>query len=905
MYTIKSSEIKNYLNEEFTVVEREFFNFLIDNFPENLLNFGEASGYKENEPLLVLMLMIAKIFGESREQILNLEQAKDIKSIIYSLLAADEEEAIPGTITEDELKSVKALKKQNQKLLVLLATELGFEIDYNKLSSDSSGAYIENLKNYYNFIGEYYSFTKNRGTISALYNLLRNFQNVEKNFLLQELEIEKETNTELEIILPSLPAGYTIFKEDKYNLNPESPLYKLIMQIKPAGVVYQLFVKAIAYYILYTNKMLRSAYSAVVESGCNTESGFREYKEIQGTRIVTVPWTDNGTSLNFVLNISTEANMLYNSKVTVMGVSELGLITTIKEEYYKKLSPNNSTLKQIEFNRVDSDASLKKVVILNQVLEDAYDHKNNDVLPIKEFDFPEILSTSKVDLEYNQVNNQIKGTNSHHRQSISSVPLEFKQMDYYSTKTISLSPLGLIGPNNGTATSSPSSLVGNLPKTGKFYGKFTVTRNNKTFILDKETDLVTIKDTLGRRYFPLILDGNFDGPSKYNLNITNPNAFNSPSEDDKVVTNIKVRWEYKTGGNYKLMPTAYSYTIPNLELATTSKSLNFDAQPPYELTRLANKPVGSEPIEHFSNLASFSETPIDVLIAIQLKIGNNGLIGDKLEYLKGENIYFSYDGGFGNTYWQVKDSSTTTYFDLQDSLYQGKEKRVKIEVTILHPSEMTTSLYNIPTYIQDILPPKLISPSYPSITTGYNNNNSNITIRNDNSVVVKTNITDYDGTKTELPNSEIAPDDILTFAKERPTYSTALGMSFTNAAFTESDITSTIIPGTEAATPQASFVRWLISGSTYYAVISVTNKEKYQLSDVYVSDIQPTFYSVAYNVTKTTSIPITNYTEANTRNVWIKRADGTESEIVSVYIPAFSIGGGGGGLPPIQEEPNY
>lgn len=216
------SHAVDYVYDNFTEVEQFVFNYILKSFPEFMYYYKEDNKWVYNEPLLSMIAILAKAIGASRELILNLDTSKDINSL-YSKIKN-------GIYTEN-----------NKKLLYALATELQYDI--GNLDTDIDNV-ISKLEAEEPFVKNNLVGIRNRGTIEAIRELLMQYSRFEEEYNVQYYAEESGPF--------SVSVGVNLA-----DLNNSHPLYRALMNIRPAGVVYNIIG-------LVTEILLANQYSRLV-----------------------------------------------------------------------------------------------------------------------------------------------------------------------------------------------------------------------------------------------------------------------------------------------------------------------------------------------------------------------------------------------------------------------------------------------------------------------------------------------------------------------------------------------------------------------------------------------------------------------------------------------------------------
>ena len=258
------SNVKTYVNDNFTKEEKTVFNFIIESFPEYLLvdNLGN-----NNEDILALLALIAKAIGSSRELINNLATAHSVQELYDKI--------------DDE--KLEYLRENNLELLLLLIEDLNVPLFRNK-TRDEKIALLED-KGIRDLVINSYLLTRDRGTKTAikniidltLKNLLHSTEIVNTEDVLRIIEDKGQSLIYLksdesitengttvypieELIDFSLsnhePLEFFIdgeFIDNVFYLKTDNPMYQTIMAYKPSGIIYNAVVKYLSHN-LFMNK---------------------------------------------------------------------------------------------------------------------------------------------------------------------------------------------------------------------------------------------------------------------------------------------------------------------------------------------------------------------------------------------------------------------------------------------------------------------------------------------------------------------------------------------------------------------------------------------------------------------------------------------------------------------------
>lgn len=289
MYKVKDKHVNNFINDNLTEVEKGMFDYLLLNFPEELMyvdlteytHKGETYTSDENIPLLILMIILAKTLGNSRELILGLDKMKDLKGLMNEIRELEDKAKEEGT------NKYQSIINSKYKLIALMSLDLGRELDINLLENKE---YQELLRKQFNIIQDTFSIYRNRGTPSAIHQTLRHFSYLDNNIenpisyvvetfdQSQEVFIDKELRKlystlhyedatdddpekkgQIFVYLGELPSDYVnldlpidkpeIPQNTYYYLRKDNELYEELARTKAAGIYYILVAKAIAYHL--------------------------------------------------------------------------------------------------------------------------------------------------------------------------------------------------------------------------------------------------------------------------------------------------------------------------------------------------------------------------------------------------------------------------------------------------------------------------------------------------------------------------------------------------------------------------------------------------------------------------------------------------------------------------------
>lgn len=224
--------VQQYVQANFTTVEQEVFDYILSSFPESILS-QEGT---DSEEVLLLLSALAKVVGNSKEIILNLKTGHSLNEIIQKV--------------EDDY-----LAENNKKLLLPLAADLKYHRLFEDLETDDLLAQLVSEKF---FLQDYYQLYKNRGTLTAVSQIVKKFA-----AFLSEEEITYtiyELKNQVNIVIEGLdPNEYADFGDGTYSFNVDGEtidtaflrkdliIYDMLMSIKPLGANYNILFEFFAF----------------------------------------------------------------------------------------------------------------------------------------------------------------------------------------------------------------------------------------------------------------------------------------------------------------------------------------------------------------------------------------------------------------------------------------------------------------------------------------------------------------------------------------------------------------------------------------------------------------------------------------------------------------------------------
>lgn len=742
MYKIEDGLIKDFVENtnNLTKVERDLFYFLVNGVPENILYISNQpqdpetpEEWVENKPFLILLLAMAKVLGGSRELILNLRNSHSLPNLIQNILDTDN------------------LKDNNKRLLALMARDVGFDIDFTKITRDTEDKYLKELETYFNFILNYYTNVRNRGSTAALHQILRDYNQIDLNLGYPELDILDQGDYDeladelglngtggkpdklyvdsgrIRAHFTTLPESYALIPEDLsyettfdfnnnlFYLNPDSKLYKLLMEIKPAGIYYELVVKA-TLYMLFTEDKVLSASGSSVSDGSDTDTGFRVPTNVNLiTNTINFSYTDN---IDEITDITASVGVMTNVDFDSFYSLEATTFTEEKNIDHDILKVKNQPKQTLHTYNIDFD--LDNDVLFNGLddvtslmvrptVKDKYDYSRKSsfsrVLPLNE-----IIKLAKLELSQVQENTYGVSTdltatvkNSHNREK-STVVIEFLQNDYYGSGTITEFTDGSELMRAQYVKTFMKSNTSPKAKHGKLATRWTVTRDNKTKVFNKNLD-VKWADKYGRQDFPLELNVVPATGTGINISVTNPNKFGVSS------ITLAIKYEYRNilnqwGIDHTANSRRYNFGAGNQATVEFNNINVFQDYKIVEYSGAANKEFSLTVTEHTAEEA-----------LINLSIANQpNYVGNILKNLFDNETVFATDDGISEEKWCVVESDPYYYDNNID-----KPKRAVITVAVnsgaINGSEYAVDSVTTPTFITP--EPVEVPTADPSINTIY------------------------------------------------------------------------------------------------------------------------------------------------------------------------------------------
>lgn len=235
--------VRTYVNDNFNEAEQEFFDFVLNSFPEEIL----VQDGVESEYILFMLAALSKIFGSGREVINNLLTAHSANELY---------EKIESGYFSDN----------NKQLLLPLADDLS----YPRLYGDTDlTTMLNNLVEEDPFVKNSYRFIRNRGSYLGIYQVLNSFLEYIGDSSFDSMIVEEDMRV---VILLGFLEDFIDYDDcDTYTVGGETyqvcrpakstVLYDLFMSIKPAGVTYDIFIKytLLTLYNILSDRIIRDS----------------------------------------------------------------------------------------------------------------------------------------------------------------------------------------------------------------------------------------------------------------------------------------------------------------------------------------------------------------------------------------------------------------------------------------------------------------------------------------------------------------------------------------------------------------------------------------------------------------------------------------------------------------------
>lgn len=212
MYNLIYSTYQDLLLENFSDVELELFEYIINSTPEVMLAYrDEHNNLELNHGYIVLLVLLTKTLGPSRELILNTAHAKDLQRL-YELADTNSD-------------NLEHLKDASFKLLQLLAGDIWPDISELFTSEDEARSALYDK---INLVEAMVPIIRKRGSLDSLMTILNSY--IPYNGL---AAVENE------------PMTAVMQLNNENDLYGNRQLYKLLLHAKPAG--YKIWVSAREY----------------------------------------------------------------------------------------------------------------------------------------------------------------------------------------------------------------------------------------------------------------------------------------------------------------------------------------------------------------------------------------------------------------------------------------------------------------------------------------------------------------------------------------------------------------------------------------------------------------------------------------------------------------------------------
>jgi hypothetical protein len=244
MYNLIYSTYKNTLLEGFSDVELELFEYIINSTPEVMLAYkDEYNNLNLNHGYIVLLVLLTKTLGPSRELILNTAHAKDLQRL-YEL--ADTNSGSPAH-----------LKDASFKLLQLLAGDIWPDISELFTSEDEARSVLYGK---INLVEAMVPIIRKRGSLDSLMTILNSY--IPYNGL---------TTSEDE------PMTAVMQLNNKNDLYGNRQLYKLLLHAKPAGYKIRVSAREYPFYETASPALITDSTNPVMPWISNMSNGIYPY----------------------------------------------------------------------------------------------------------------------------------------------------------------------------------------------------------------------------------------------------------------------------------------------------------------------------------------------------------------------------------------------------------------------------------------------------------------------------------------------------------------------------------------------------------------------------------------------------------------------------------------------------
>jgi hypothetical protein len=215
--------VKTYVSNNYTEIEQEFFNYLVKTFPEHVRTRDDGT---DRNDILLLLALLAKTLGNSKELILNLKKSHSLDELYKDI-------------------NLGINKENNLRLLVPFADDL----DYNILAGKTVEEKLNIIEQEEAFIKITPMLTKYRGTKRYIELLIKAFEEVLGYPLDYTIEYsENQVDIYFNDLLDYLDSDTYVRTEglrDIFNMKTDNNFNRLLMYYKPAGSVYNALVTAI------------------------------------------------------------------------------------------------------------------------------------------------------------------------------------------------------------------------------------------------------------------------------------------------------------------------------------------------------------------------------------------------------------------------------------------------------------------------------------------------------------------------------------------------------------------------------------------------------------------------------------------------------------------------------------
>lgn len=249
MYNLIYSTYKNKssLLEGFSDVELELFEYIINSTPEVMLAYKDKDNkLKLNHGYIILLVLLTKTLGPSRELILNTAHAKDLQRL-YEL----------ADTNSDSPEHLEHLEDPSFKLLQLLAGDIWPDIPELFTSEDEARSVLYDK---INLVEAMVPIIRKRGSLDLLMTILNSY--IPYNGL---AAVENE------------PMTAVMQLNNKNDLYGNRQLYKLLLHTKPAGYKIGVSSREYPFYETASPALITNSTNPVMPWISNMSNGIYPY----------------------------------------------------------------------------------------------------------------------------------------------------------------------------------------------------------------------------------------------------------------------------------------------------------------------------------------------------------------------------------------------------------------------------------------------------------------------------------------------------------------------------------------------------------------------------------------------------------------------------------------------------